>query len=491
MISFVCSFISGLFTALAGAERSFSVLSFFAPTLFAFVCGKSPERSLPNSFFYGFALWGGSCLWIFELYFNGYLPSFCLTFFALFALSVIGGLIFTVGFLPFYFLSKIGAPFLFSFTFSYLLSEFIPSAMGRFSFPWTSLATSVSCFPPFLQTASVGGSLSVSFTVIVINGLFALALTEIKNKKRFFFYCSFAAAVFFSNLSFGFFRMSQPLSGEKISVAVVQGNLAADGKWTTDKTDTIFLYSELCRLICKKNEPSLIILPETSYPWTDDSLAVSAFSSLSKKIDSCVVFGCFEEENGQIFNSARVSLPDGSILGSYRKRRLVPFGEYDPFGILPSDLVGNISFGNKAGVIKTSVCNIGFLICFESLFSSLDRQNSFDGADITVIMTNDSWFGESSALYRHMSHAILRAVESGRSVVCSANTGISCVISNMGEITASVPNSTTAVFCSETEKITDGTLYSSVGDVIIFAALYLLLQFEFFLESVYTSACID
>ena len=491
MISFVCSFISGLFTALAGAERCFSILSFFAPTLFAFICKKSPEKCLPNSFFYGFALWGGSCLWIFELYFNGYLPSLGLTFFALLALSVIGGMILTVGFLPFYFFSKIGFPFLFSFTFSYLLSEFIPSAMGRFSFPWTSLAASVSCFTPFLQTASVGGSLSVSFTVIVINGLFALALSEIKNKKRFIFYFFVAIAVFFSNLSFGFLRMARPLTGEKISVAIVQGNLAADGKWTTDKTDTLFLYSELCRLICEENEPSLIILPETSYPWTDNVSAVSAFSSLSKKLDSCIVFGCFEDENGQIFNSAHVSSPDGSVLGSYRKRRLVPFGEYDPFGILPSDLVGKISFGGMGGVLETPVCDIGFLICFESLFSALNRQNSADGADITVIMTNDSWFGKSSALYRHLSHAVLRAVESGRSVVCAANTGISCVISSMGEITASVPNNTTAVFCSETEKITDGTLYSSVGDVIIFAALYLLLQFEFFLESVYTSACID
>ena len=301
------------------------------------------------------------------------------------------------------------------------------------------------------------------------------------------FLFTLAAFVFVCNAAFGLCKMNIKNENEKITVAVVQGNLSEGEKWYTSKKDTLFLYSELIRLISNEEKPSLVILPETAYPWTD----LTAFSDIAKRTGTSVLFGAFECDGGRIYNSAAVSFQNGEISLSYRKRRLVPFGEYDHLGILGKDLAGNLSFGDRVGVIDTPVGKIGVLICFESLFSYLNRQNISNGAELTVVLTNDSWFGNSSALYRHLCHSVLRAVESGRSVICAANTGISCVISKYGVITVSVPKNTTAVFSVQTEKIPDGTLNSSVGDIIIFVILLILLKIEFFLESVYTSACID
>ena len=487
MLGIICSFVSGLLCAFSGASEKTAFLAFLSPSLFFFILKKTPEKSAKHSFFYGLALWGGSCLFLFELFKNGYIPSLVLTFLAFLLLSCLGGIIFFICFLVFRFVYRSGFPFVFSVLCSYLLAENIPMLLGQFSFPWTSLSSFVACYPPFLQIASLGGPASCTSLVVIINAFISLALSCWQNKKRVLWFLTFAVFVFTANISFGVCKMSIRKEYEKITVAVVQGNLSDNDKWYTSKKDTLFLYSELIRLISQKAAPSLIVLPETAYPWAD----MTVFTDIAKESDSFIIFGAFELFDDKIYNSAYVSFPNGNVSPSYRKRRLVPFGEYDPFGVFNLDFMGNICLGDRGGGIETPIGKVGFLLCFESLFSYLNRQNTADGAELTVVLSNDSWFGDSSALYRHLCHSVLRAVESGRSVVCAANTGISCIISKYGVITASAPKNTTAVFSAQTEKIPDETLNSSVGDIVIFVILLILLKIEFFLESVYTSASID
>jgi|GEM_PF-3097382 len=486
MYNIVCVLVSGILCAFSGGAEEYAFLVFLAPSVFFFVCKRSPENAPKYSFFYGCALWGGSCLFLFELFKNGYLPSFLLTFIAFLLLSVLGGLVFFFGFLVFRLMYRAGFPFIFSVSCAYLLSETLPLLFGPFSFPWTSLSSFAACYPPFLQIASFCGSASVTLLIVIINAFCASSVFYSNNRKYSLFLFTCAVFVFVSNTSFGICKLNVESENEKISVAVVQGNLSDRQKWSVNKKDTLFLYSELIHLIVKEEAPSIIILPETAYPWID----VTAFSDIARDTQTVIVFGSFDSCGKKIYNSATVAFPDGKT-ASFGKRHLVPFGEYDPTGLLNNELMGNLSCGNRGGVIDTPIGKLGFLICFESLFSYLDRQNTSDGAELTVVLTNDSWFGDSSALYRHLCHSVLRAVESGRSVICSANTGISCVISKHGVITASVPRNKTAVFSAQTEKIPDGILYSSVGDIIILVILLILLKIEFFLESVYTSAGID
>lgn len=437
---------------------------------------------------YGASLWSCSCLWLRQLYQNGYLSSEWAVAGAITGIAFVGGTLFAVCFSPLVFLSKYKFPFISVLAGLYLLAEYASASVGDLSFPWTSLSSFVACFTPFLQIASAGGPLAVSLSILLIDLLFASALFYIGDRRKQMFFIVCSVTVFCSVASFGLVKMTSYVNSEKITVAVVQGNLGEDRKWTTDKDDTVYLYSELSRLITEVSSPDIVIFPETSYPWSENS---NIFSSLAQQTDTCIIYGCFEKTDNDTYNTACVSAADGSMCGSYRKRHLVPFGEYDPLGILTTDFVGTLSSGNGVGVVETPVGKIGFLICFESLFSALDRQNILDGAEITVVMTNDSWFDDSSALYRHLSHSVLRAVSSGRYVVCAANTGISCVISNKGKVIVAADTGKTAVFFSEAEKISDRTLYSSVGDIVILHAIILLLQFEFFLESVYTSACVD
>jgi len=132
----------------------------------------------------------------------------------------------------------------------------------------------------------------------------------------------------------------------------------------------------------------------------------------------------------------------GIVTGAYDKIHLVPFGEYVPFGKYLTFLgkiiaqAGDFSPGKKdAAPLEFKDTSAGILICFEIIFSDLARRTVNNGADIIVTITNDAWFGYTSAPLQHYSMAVFRAVENRRAVARAANTGISGFIDPTGTMT--------------------------------------------------------
>ena len=142
-------------------------------------------------------------------------------------------------------------------------------------------------------------------------------------------------------------------------------------------------------------------------------------------------------------DAATVVYPDGSMDEVvYAKRHLVPFGEYVPWRPLIEVLIpplteinmlsSDFAPGEGTALVSTPFGKVGGLICFDSIYECLTLDSVRDGAELLVLPTNDSWFTDSAAVYMHSAQARLRAIESGRWIVRSADTGISSVIDPRG-----------------------------------------------------------
>jgi apolipoprotein N-acyltransferase len=148
-----------------------------------------------------------------------------------------------------------------------------------------------------------------------------------------------------------------------------------------------------------------------------------------------------EARKVNFFNSALLLQPDGSFAGKYYKSHLVPFGEYIPLKkYLPFlaplvEAVGDFSFGTIEQPLIRQEARAGVLICFESVFPELSRKWVAAGANVLVNLTNDAWYGKSSAPWHSLAMSVLRAVETRRSLIRSANTGISAFVTPLGTIT--------------------------------------------------------
>jgi apolipoprotein N-acyltransferase len=168
----------------------------------------------------------------------------------------------------------------------------------------------------------------------------------------------------------------------------------------------------------------------------------------------------------------------GSVVSVYDKIHLVPYGEYVPLKrIFPfikklTAGIGDFIPGKEPVVMETPFARIGNLICYEIIFPGLVRKFTHNGADLLVTITNDAWFGRTSAPYQHFSMAVFRAVENRVPVIRAANTGISGFIDSKGRIIRKTDIFEEVVI---TENASVGSssqsFYSRYGDIFTFLCL--------------------
>ena len=161
----------------------------------------------------------------------------------------------------------------------------------------------------------------------------------------------------------------------------------------------------------------------------------------------------------------------GRVLGNYNKVHLVPFGEYVPFQkYLPflgkiSQATGNYTGGRIGKILELDDRKIGVLICYESIFAPLARKQTARGADYLVVMTNDAWFGRTSAPYQHFSQAVLRAVENRRTLIRAANTGLSGIILPSGRYETTLGLYEAGYQLVTAPELKVQTIYLRIGDM--------------------------
>jgi apolipoprotein N-acyltransferase len=138
--------------------------------------------------------------------------------------------------------------------------------------------------------------------------------------------------------------------------------------------------------------------------------------------------------------------------------------------ILSSDL----DPGTDSAIVQTSLGAVGTLVCFDSIYENLTLDAVRDGAELICLSTNDSWFLDSAGVYMHHTQARLRAIESGRYIIRSADTGISSIIAPDGSVAAELPVLVEGVSVSTVYPGSSRTLYSCIGNTFV----YLLITAE-------------
>jgi apolipoprotein N-acyltransferase len=224
------------------------------------------------------------------------------------------------------------------------------------------------------------------------------------------------------------------------------------------------------------SRPQIIAWPESPAAFFDiDPEFRNAISSLAVGVQNPVVVndlgygaklptGRYEE-----FNSAAFFKPDGSYAGRYDKMRLVPFGEYVPYKPLfffAGDLLGSLPFvpGQTRKLFESGGKRYGVFICYESIFGDDIRHFVDDGAQVLVNISDDGWYGDSSAPWEHLDMVRMRAVENGRWIIRATNTGITVAIDPLGRITASMPRHVRGSLLANFGYRDDRTFYTHYGD---------------------------
>jgi apolipoprotein N-acyltransferase len=183
----------------------------------------------------------------------------------------------------------------------------------------------------------------------------------------------------------------------------------------------------------------------------------------------------------KFFNSAFLVRSDGSTAAVYRKIHLVPFGEYVPlkrllfFAAPLVEAVSDFSAGEKAELLPLDGHRISTAICYEIVYPDLVRRFVTGGSEMLTTITNDAWFGKTSAPYQHFEQAAMRAIENGRYLVRAAITGICGFVDPYGRVLQRSAIYERAVVLGEARFLRTSTFYTRHGDVLAYASVALTL----------------
>lgn len=415
-------------------------------------------------------------LWLYPLDFAGLdrLASLFVVLLAWLGISLLHGALFAIPTLLCHLASKKiqNRPFLlFTAVLGVLIAEWIPT-LSDLAFPWVRLSLGHYKAPVMIQFVSVLGIYGLDFLLLVFSALLTLAVTDGNRKKRLALVLS-AALLFTSNLLFGVFRLSVQEKGESITVSSVQGCVLSGEKWSGQSTLDVFV--DLSR---EAPDCDLILWPESAVPVNLAAYPelLEEYKKLSAELDTPMMMGCFWILDGKTSNSV-ILLEEDSVSDVYSKRHLVPFGEKMPYRALLSRLLpvleeinmlsSDLAEGEGSVLIESGKGSMGSIVCFESLFPELTRQSVKDGAELIVLVTNDSWYKDSPGVWQHLAHAVFRSVENSRSTARCANSGVSAFIDSRGRITSLLGPLEKGVLTDEVSFSEENTVYTLVGDLIL------------------------
>ncbi len=393
-------------------------------------------------------------------------------------------------------------------------------------FPWQDLAYSQYKALFLIQTADLTGHFGVTFHIVLVNTITALLFVLWRDNRvvaqsslsvlmtqrirQAWRYGLLSGLCFMlAVMTYNLLRYRQ-ISGvievsPKMEIALVQGNVEQDQKWSPAmRLKTIEIYTELSTQALKQKGkfPDLFVWPETALPFlvNDNPYFNRLKTQFILKERTWLLSGApfYEKKdigkNGQkkgefsSYNSAFLLTPGGEISARYDKQHLVPFGEYVPFSKflhLPGPLVeniGNFSSGKPTRPLSCKSAEIGVLICFESIFPELARDWTSRGANLLVNITNDAWFGRSSAPWQHLSMAVFRALENRRSLARSANTGVSTLIDPLGRTTETSPLFQPFYLVAEASLLEVKTIFVSLGHYFGLLCFLVSIPFIFILR---------
>ncbi len=372
-------------------------------------------------------------------------------------------------------------------------------------FPWGNIGYTQYRNLGIVQVSSIAGVYAVTFLLVFSSALFhewqAFFLRRRPSRPV-------ASTVVFAALVTGAFVYGAARAGTiaeqakaapAIEVAVLQGNVDQGIKNVSGQFmgSIAGIYNRLAREAGREGA-DLVVWPEAAYPVTlpRDVRSFNADWSLLEPRDppAHALVGAstwyLEDGHRMLHNSAFVLDPALRVLGRYDKAHLVPFGEYVPLGLPVEKIVSAVGFfspgsGEPPAPFERNgaTVRLGPLICYEGIFPEISRRLAGAGANLLVNLTNDAWYGVTSAPYQHLSMYVFRAIENGRYLARAANTGVSGFIDPYGRVLSRSRIFAEDRLAMRLPLIDAPTIYTRVGDAFaiactVAAALVLLAAFS-------------
>ncbi len=376
------------------------------------------------------------------------------------------------------------APFLWI-GFEYILTHLFTG------FPWGLLGYSQYKNLWFLQFAALTGIYGLSLVLVLFQSLFVYSMIH---RRRAPFFLGLILVILLHIGGWAIMK-NNPSMDNSFQASVIQGNVSSDIRW--DEISDLQINSlfnrhlELSSAAIEQGS-HLIVWPEFSVPLCFSCsygiypLFKSRLFKFAQELDVTLLFGTSETVLSQklprYYNTALCLNPDLSM-SQYYKMHLVPFGEYTPYKKIfffiekMTHAIGELSPGQELVLHQFEGNKFGTPICYEIIFPNLVRKFVKNGADFLVTITNDGWYGTSSAPFQHFAIAVVRAVENRRFLLRAATTGVSGIIDPYGRILSRTEMMSEAYLTERIAPIDTLTLYTRFGNTVPLICLTLSVVF--------------
>ncbi|MCM8785398.1 MAG: apolipoprotein N-acyltransferase [Candidatus Omnitrophica bacterium] len=299
-------------------------------------------------------------------------------------------------------------------------------------FPWLVFGLSQYKNYYISQIAKFTGIYGISFKLIASN-LFIYTLVKKEFSSQMIFFILFI--IFFYLIS------EIPVKKEKkgnLQICLIQPNFQTSESNENKEKILFFLYK-----YAKNKRCDIIIFPEGTYQsiFSENSELLNKLKDFSKKNKIGILIGTFTEENGNLYNSS--VFINNNKLEIYKKIHLVPYGEFilgERFRFIKTIFYRIAGYypklkpGNDYKTFEYKKIKFSTLICYENIFPEMSYNFLKNGTDFFIVITNDSWFGNSFGPYQHFYHNVFRAIETGRYFLQAGLTGITGIVNPEGKI---------------------------------------------------------
>jgi apolipoprotein N-acyltransferase len=488
--SMMLAVLSGLLLFLSFPKYGNGVMAWVAliPLFFA-LKDAAPREAVRSGFIAGLVAYVGILYWIaYVVVHYGYLPIYVGAAAMLLLAAYLG--LYTACFaFGVVFLREKGVRIFWSAPLLWTVLEFLRSHLLT-GFPWSNLAYSQYLYPSVIQISDVTGIYGISFAIVMVNALLYDLWSSKLRDRSLWLDAVVAGLVILVMVGYGTYRIEkiEALLKEapQKEVALIQGNIEQDVKWDPlYQSQTLEIYRSLSWQAAP-SDGGLIVWPETATPFyfQQSDAKQDAVVDVARTSGAALLFGSpsYEKENGQpsFMNSAYLLKPDGTVSGRYDKVHLVPYGEYVPMrkffpfiGKLVAG-IGDFKPGEGYHPLALDGTRLGVLICYEGIFPEAARDYKRAKAQILVNITNDAWFGDTSAPHQHLSMTVFRAIESRLYLVRAANTGISAIIDPKGEILSRTGLFERTALKGTVKIIDEETHYGAYGDAFVYLCVVAL-----------------
>ncbi len=355
-------------------------------------------------------------------------------------------------------------------------------------FPWVLLGYSQTNVLPIAQAASVVGVFGVSAIVVAVSAALAAVVVARTIRPAVVVITGVLLIAVWGNARAR--RADLTREGVPIRVGLIQPNVLEEERENLSRAPAILDRDLSLTHDALRQHVSLVVWPESGlspYALEEYPAVGETIRDTARHADVSLLVGSDQyqwkntgtaREVVKSFNAAFMIRRDGTTGAVYRKIHLVPWGEYVPLkdwltfvGPLVQAIGRGFDAGDAMTLLPLGTHHVSTAICYEIIYPDLVRRFVLEGSELLTTITNDSWFGQTSAPYQHFEQASMRAIEDGRYLVRSANTGVSGIVDPYGHVLARTDIFHSAVVVGDVRLLTATTIYARIGDVFAYASV--------------------